>query len=270
MHSEKLPDEESGALMLTASFTTERRTQADIAKEWDEIADIRDQQIESGQDVSFHHVLKPVVLDLLRGCDLDYVLDVGCGTGHLTKVLASAAGSVVGIDISNVSVRHARVHCQGLENATFSTCSVQELAEQSPERRFSAIVANMVFMCAADLEQVMHAVMQQLRPRGALVFTVTHPCFWPRYWGYDDEDWFDYSREIFIQAPFRISNDSQCEHWTTHIHRPLERYFGILIRSGLTVERLCEPIPSPLVQRHYPEPWRYPRFLAVRCSRDAR
>jgi hypothetical protein len=65
----------------------------------------------------------------------------------------------------------------------------------------------MVLMDVPALEQFMEAASKVLASRGAFLFSVAHPWFWPKYYGYADESWFRYSDEIFIEGPFRISQE---------------------------------------------------------------
>jgi hypothetical protein len=59
----------------------------------------------------------------------------------------------------------------------------------------------MTLMTAPDLRAFAKALATLLQARGRFVAILTHPCFWPRYWGYEEEPWFHYEREIFIEAP---------------------------------------------------------------------
>ena len=61
------------------------------------------------------------VLDLMRLAPADNVLDVGCGAGWLARLLAERVpeGRVVGMDVSDEMVRHARRNSAAIENAVF-------------------------------------------------------------------------------------------------------------------------------------------------------
>src|SRR5690348_8450841 len=92
------------------------KTQDQIAREWDAIADLRSQQIRNGKDISYDYILTPMVLELVDCGDRTAVLDVGCGCGFLTSKIAATSERVTGIDISPASIRLAREHCLGLDN----------------------------------------------------------------------------------------------------------------------------------------------------------
>jgi len=166
------------------------------------------------------------------------------------------------------SVEVAAAVCRHLPNTSFCTASVEQFATRSAQRSFSAAVANMTLMAAPDLHQAIGGAAKLLGSGGVFVITIAHPCFWPQYWGYDRAKWFRYDREIGIEAPFRISHaETSC--LTTHFHRPLSQYERCLSRSGFVVQRLVEPMPDAETEAKYPEPWRFPRFLALKCRLEA-
>ena len=119
-------------------------------------------------------------------------------------------------------------------------------------------------MTVPNLKSFIAAVAKLLRDDGMFVFTLTHPWFWPSYWGYDKAPWFDYSREIAIEAPFRISLQ-QSSLVTTHFHRPVGHYLDALTDAGLALTKLAEPLPNERDRGRYPADWQFPRFLAGRA-----
>jgi hypothetical protein len=121
-------------------------------------------------------------------------------------------------------------------------------------------------MTAPDLRGFAKALAVLLQARARFIATLTHPCFWPRYWGYESEPWFCYERETFIEAPFVISK-RRTEVRTTHIHRPLQQYVNVFAEEGFRLDALAEPIPEPEVQALYPKPWDFPRFLGLRWEK---
>ena len=76
----------------------EKKTISAIAAEWDALAPIRYQQIVSGADLTFTHVLAPAILSLASAENADTVVDAGCGVGILTDLLAAQARKVVGVE----------------------------------------------------------------------------------------------------------------------------------------------------------------------------
>lgn len=243
------------------------KTQHDISREWDRIVLRRGQQIASGKDLSFTFVLVPSLLSLASVCDLSSVLDIGCGPGFLTTEIAKCAQRVVGVDISYASINYARQRWPNFTNVQFIHTSVEDYAARNSGSEFTAAVANMTLVTVLDLDNVLKAASRLIKSGGHILCTITHPCFWPIYWGYFQERWFNYSQEIPIEGPFKISLDD-CESFvTTHIHRPLERYVAALSGAGFSIDEIQEPFPSQEVEARYPRRWEYPRFLSIRSIR---
>lgn len=243
------------------------KTQVDISREWDRIALKRAEQIASGKDLSFSFVLLPAILSFTADSHPAFVLDVGCGPGFLTAEIAPRAKRVVGVDISLANINYAKQRWGGLTNVEFVNASVEDYSLRNNRPDFTLVVANMTLVTVLDLDNVLKSVSRLLQSGGHFVATITHPCFWPIYWGYAAKEWFHYSQEIPIEGTFRISLDDGEGFVTTHVHRPLERYITALARAGFRIDEIREPFPSAEAEAKYPHPWEYPRFLSIRCLR---
>jgi SAM-dependent methyltransferase len=242
------------------------KKQSDLALEWDRLAEERHRQIVSGEDLSFDHLLVPTMFQLLKGVDTTLVLDIGSGTGDFTRQLARIATRVIGIEPSHVSVSVANAGDSELRNVQYIEASLEEASGLLHGESVTAAVASMTLMTTPDLRGFAESLSALLRGGSKFVATFTHPWFWPKYWGYESEAWFSYPKETFIEAPFVISK-CRTEVRTTHVHRPLEQYVSVFADAGFCIERLVEPMPSPEVQRLYPQSWEYPRFIGVRWAK---
>ena len=79
-------------------------TDKEVARSWDQLVNVRAEQIDSGKDITFNRVVKPSILASLGRDHFTHGIDVGCGSGHLTASLVPFCDKVVGIDISEKSV----------------------------------------------------------------------------------------------------------------------------------------------------------------------
>lgn len=241
-------------------------TQKQIIECWNNVAVLRAKQIKEGLDLSYDYVLIPTVLKLLEPCDHSRVIDIGCGPGVLSKKFAALAVSVTGIDMSKKMIQIARQGISTESNLTFVKSTIEDYALSFHSTPFSLAIANMTLVTTLDSHMFMQATASLLRHNAHFIITITHPWFWPLYWGYANEEWFDYKKEIFIENVFRISLDAAVDRpKTIHVHRPLELYIKNLALSGFVIEEIYEPIPDSDVLIKYPKPWLYPRFLAMRC-----
>jgi SAM-dependent methyltransferase len=242
------------------------KSHAELALEWDRLAEERHRQIATGQDISFEHVLLPTTLRLFEAADASVVIDIGSGTGDLTAKLARIAARVIALEPSRMSVAVAQAICCEASNVRFLQVPLEEARSMLPPELATSAVASMTLMTTPDLRVFANALASLLQREAKFVATLSHPCFWPRYWGYEGEAWFNYNKEIFIEAPF-VTSRCRTKVKTTHIHRPLEQYIHVFENAGFKLESLLEPIPSEEIQAFYPVPWRYPRFLGLRWTK---
>lgn len=245
---------------------TSRVDSIDLIAEWDAVAKSRHEQIITGVDVSYNEVLTPAVLALCPRDSMQKVLDVGCGSGILTRKLGEISGEVIGVDPSSVSIGIARDWCRGVLNVRFMHSSVETLAQDVTLGNYSTVVANMTLMDCIDLRGTLHAIARLSASHAYCVGTITHPCFWPIYWGYQGESWFDYGTETAIRTPFRIQRQS-LPFETTHFHRPLEAYLECIRESGFGVEVMRE-LGIAEVARGKLWHGKYPKFLSFRLVKQ--
>lgn len=111
-----------------------------------------------------HEVAHQYAIGKLRGSRR--VLDVGCGTGYGSAMVASRVREVVGIDASAEAVAHARFkHRRG--NLEFVVMPADEL--DFPDGSFDAAYSIQVMEHIEDVEAHLSEVVRVLRPGGAFV-----------------------------------------------------------------------------------------------------
>jgi len=97
------------------------------------------------------------------------VLDVGCGTGAITKGIAEAVGPdgvVVGVDRDPWLIERARHHCPAFANLSFRQADATAL---SYDARFDVVTAARTLQWIADLPAAVQQMKQAARPGGLLV-----------------------------------------------------------------------------------------------------
>lgn len=103
------------------------------------------------------------VLALLNPQRGERILDVGCGTGHLTKLIAEAGAEVVGIDSSPDMVEAARAACPDINFV------VADAADFSFTKPFDAVFSNAALHWIAEAEQAVVCMAQSLKQGGRFV-----------------------------------------------------------------------------------------------------
>ena len=91
------------------------------------------------------------------------ILDLGCGTGALTRELAAGGARVIGLDLSESMVEKAR------ENEPELEFYVGDAAALTCEDRFDTIFSNAVFHWIPDQRKLIRSVKKALKKGGALV-----------------------------------------------------------------------------------------------------
>lgn len=255
--------------MISKFSHVESISSQELATEWDNLASERHNQIYKGLDITFTHVMAPLVESLV-GENLEAALiDIGSGTGELTGRLAMRFKKVVCIEPSIQSLKIARsilsifsnIH---FINSDFEDCEDQLFRDIDEKHIF---LASMMLSADPQIDKFAQTLSRISREGDEFIATIPHPCFWPRYWGYEKESWFSYQKELMIKAPFKISL-SNSEFKTTHIHRPIEKYISIFSKCGFQLTSMSEPVPDQKTQAFYPKKWAFPRFLAFKWVKN--
>ena len=103
------------------------------------------------------------VLALLNPQHGERILDVGCGTGHLTKLIAEAGAEVVGIDNSLEMVEAARAAYPDIEFV------VADAADFSFTEPFDAVFSNAALHWVTEAEQAVVCMARALKQGGRFV-----------------------------------------------------------------------------------------------------
>ena len=109
-----------------------------------------------------------------RGMD---VLDVGCGIGDVSFLLAGmvgSEGSIVGVDLDAEAIRVAeqRRMAQGLSNVRFRQSDARSL---EPGPIFDAAVGRFVLMFMRDATAALQLIAERIRPGGIVAFHEVDP-----------------------------------------------------------------------------------------------
>jgi trans-aconitate 2-methyltransferase len=103
------------------------------------------------------------LLELLAARPGEHILDLGCGTGHLTAQLAAAGADVIGLDLAPTMIEEARrAHPQ----LRFVLGDARDFAFDDP---FDAVLSNAALHWVKPPEKVIACVARCLKPGGRFV-----------------------------------------------------------------------------------------------------
>ncbi len=215
-----------------------------------------------GDEGSFyhHHLILPALLGVLGDIAGLCVLDIGCGSGVLSRILARRGARVTGVDLSPTLIARAveREEARPL-GITYLVADAADLS-MLPDGSFSSVTAQMVLMDASDGAGILREAGRLLEPNGRFVASLLHPCFavpgrsaWEtqpegkgerfvrRIWGY---------RELF-SCPDYLAPEQPLP--ITRYHRPLGWYVTRLREAGMLVDALEEPVGDADFAREKPQ-----------------
>jgi SAM-dependent methyltransferase len=259
-------------------------SEGEIARYWDQNADLWADHVRKRWDHYREHFNSPAFLRFMGDLSGKAVLDAGCGEGYNTRLLGRSGARMTGVDISQKMIDLARQEERreplGIryEVASFADLSLFDDAS------FDTVVSFMALMDGPDFEGAAREILRVLRPGGELIFSITHPCFMTRGYGWvEDEN--GYAAELIVADYFR--RQPYVERWRFKgpapkdaeafavpvFPRTLSEYVNTLIRAGFVLEEIGEPRPSEDACKQHPwlQRWRdhATLFLYVRAVKPA-
>ena len=212
---------------------------------YDDIAEFYEQR--SGKTVS--DPATAALLDLAGDVGGLRLLEVACGQGRVARELAHRGARLTGLDISSALLTQARAY-EAAEPLGISYLHADVTAPGVLEGQvFDVVVCNYGLSDIDDLDGVLANVARWLRPGGAFVFSLLHPCFpgwgsdapssWPPGQGYYQEGWW-------------LASNTGYRGRVGSSHRMISTYLNSLTGHGLVLDRAVEPPPGANMQQRRP------------------
>ena len=223
-----------------------------MKKEWNDAAESWLDFVRKGKDYYRDELNNPATFKLIGDVRGLFVLDLACGEGHNTRILARKGAKVVGVDLSEKLIELAKQEeAKEKLGITYYVLEATEL-KALPNSRFDLVTCFMSLQDIEDHKKAISEVARVLRNHGRFIFSIPHPCFETinvdgkrnsaarRYFG-EIRYPVEWKMERLVK-PFR----------TTSFHRTLTNYFDALYRSRLVVSRIVEPRPTQEGLLKYP------------------
>jgi SAM-dependent methyltransferase len=258
--------------------------ESEVAAQWDRNADVWADHVRNRWDIFREHYNNPAFLEFVGDLSGKTVLDAGCGEGHNTRMFARRGARMTGVDLSAKMIEFARAEeIREPLGISYERASFTDLATFGAES-FDVVISTMALMDGPDFPGAMRELARVLRPGGTLAYSILHPCFSTRGFGwitdasgraikftvaeyFNDEPWID--RWKFGHAP----NAEQVEKFAVpRFDRKLSDYINPVIAAGLRLEEIREPRAPESACELYPVAFQkfrdhIPLFFYVRASK---
>lgn len=235
-----------------------------ISREWDLASDSWADFVRGGKDYCREYMNNPAIFKIIGNVKGKQVLDLCCGEGYNTRILARRGGKVVGVDFAEKMIELARLKEEeektGISYFVSDATNLREFRSES----FDIVTCIMALMDIECYEEAISEVARVLRKSGRFVFSIPHPCFeWGETasgeqiaeWKYVEGTGKKEEKEALHLEIKNYFGIARCEiRWnmkrlakpfkTTSFHRTLTDYSQALYKKGFLLSRLVEPKPT--------------------------
>ena len=250
-----------------------------VRQAWEQNAEAWTQLSRSGYNVCRDQQITPAFLNMLPPIQGLLGLDLGCGEGQSTRLLAARGAQMVALDIAAEFVRVA-ADAYTAPTVSYLVASARHLPFAPSS--FDFVTAFMSLMDVGGPECSLPGVARVLKPSGFVQFSLLHPCFAPpfrkivtdetgvpialqvgRYFDRHDE----IERWVFSSAPTEVKRTVRTFE-VPRFHRTLGDWLNAIYEAGLYIEQCVEPRAEAEVAERYPnlaDTRVAPNFLLLRC-----
>jgi len=253
-------------------------------KNWDRAAEGWVDFVRTGKDWTRDELNNPAMFAMLDDINGKRILDLGCGEGYNSRIMAKKGAKVSGIDFSEKMIEFAVEEekkeklgiCYHVSNAS----DLWMLKDHT----YDVVVCFMALQDIEDYEGAVNEASRVLKKKGRFVFAIPHPCFEVRildgkriggwiygkgskeasianipYWTKDKlignalyftvDRYFDVCSDVVQWKMERLTKHFK----TTSFHRTLTDYTDALHGSGFLISRLNEPKPTKRGLAEHPD-----------------
>ncbi len=239
----------------------------EVGRLWNANADSWTKLARAGYDVYRDYLNTPAFFAMLPDVHELVGLDIGCGEGHNTRLLAKRGARVTAVDIAEVFITDAKQE-EEREPLGIDFRVASAVALPFAEATFDFAMGCMSFMDIPETKRVLTEAYRLLKPGGFLQFSIAHPCFDTPYrrnlrnehgltYAIEVGDYFrnlngEIAEWLFGAAPPHVKHGMRKFKipWFT---RTVSQWLNLLVDTGFLLERVEEPYPSDATVRACPD-----------------
>jgi ubiquinone/menaquinone biosynthesis C-methylase UbiE len=256
----------------------------EVGKFWNQNAENWTALVRMGADVYRDQINTPAFLSIMPPVTGLRGLDIGCGEGYNTRLLAAMGAAISAIDIADVFIRHASTHPdQATRPIGYQLASATHLPHN--ENSFEFATAFMSLMDVPDQHLAVAEAFRVLKPGGWFQFSITHPCYFTAKWEWILDE--NGKRRAYGCSDYFIPSDGEIEEWIfsgapkelreslpkfriPRFTRTLSSWLNLLLGTGFLLEKFVEPTADDKTIERWPhvaDTRIVPYFLIIRCRK---
>ena len=218
----------------------------------------------------YTEVILPNLLTLVGKIEGEVICDLACGQGWVARELARRGAQVTGLDLAPNLLALARGYEEQEPLGIVYVQGDAQRAERLSARQFSGCVCVMALINIPDLQATFQSIRRILKPRGWLVFAISHPCFETPHaqWTSLPDPEHPLGRIVtgyFDERQWFSLNPQGVRSRVAGHHRMLSTYLNQLAAAGFVLERALEPGPSARQAERVPGNCEVPTLLLIRA-----
>lgn len=220
-----------------------------LKEQWAALADTWIEFTSNGGDPHRQGLLDSWMLDAIGDVTRQDVVDLGCGEGRFSRMMAERGAKVTGLDLNERFIDFARAN--QFDDEEYVVGDMENLSG-SPDQSFDMAVSYITLVDVPDFRRAVEDAYRVLRHEGLFVVCNLQPMItagngWIKHVNeklhFKLDDYFDESVRVVRISGYEIHN----------FHRTLSNYVNSFVKAGFVVEGLKEPMPSPQQVEKYPD-----------------
>ncbi len=215
---------------------------------WGKVANWYDKHLEEGGDTYHEKVVHPNLIRMLGEVKDKHVLDLACGQGIFSRILADKGAFIIGVDIGKELIAIAeKKNLAHKFKAHYFTTPSHDLFMVKGETQ-DVLVCVLAIQNIEKLSDTVKEIARVLKNNGRAFLVLNHPSFrnpTHTHWGYDEHEDKQYRRveEYMSESKIKIDmtpGSKSDKKFTVSFHRPLQVYMKAFAKYGLGITRLEE------------------------------
>ena len=215
---------------------------------WGPVAEWYDKHLEKSGDTYHDKVIHPNLLRMLGDVKGKQMLDLGCGQGIFSRLLADNGANVIGVDLGKELIAIAEKKNEGYAfNVHYFNSAAHDLFMVKDGTK-DIVVCVLAIQNIEKLGETIAEASRVLKKGGKFILVLNHPAFrnpQHTHWGYDENEKVQYRRvdEYMSESKVKIDmtpGSKEEKKFTVSFHRPLQVYMKTFSKYGLAMTRLEE------------------------------